>query len=694
MKRELRVILMASTALSAPMAVAQEPFELEAITVEGASYETEGTDSYKSGLISVGEKAAMTPREVPQSTTVITRKQIEDGGYTSLETAVADAPGLIVLNNDEGRSSLFSRGFEFDYLYYDGLPAPVSSIYGTQPDLAMMDHIEVLKGPSGLFIGTGSPAGSINMRLKQANRTDPGGYVTSTVDSNGRGRVEADYGGALNKDGTLRGRAVLAYADGDGFVDKQENGVKLGYATLAWDIAPTTTATLSFSRMERDIAPYNGLPTYADRSLIWIDPSATTAADWNRFDNEVTDVVAAVEHRFDGGGRLKFSARKSWQSGDFLYAWAGSAAAADNTVSRLEWLAREFDHNNLALDLHAELPFVVGGWDGIAIVGADMQHNSSTYRSAGGVFNGSWDLDNWDVSGLGAPTYTYGPATRTETDSKGLYTQIRLKPVEELTLLGGARLSWHELTSRTAGSSTVSTVEANGQVTPYAGVTYDISPTTTLYASYTEIFQPQSNLDAAGNVLKPMEGRQFEIGAKASLANGLDVSGAIFQLDHVNRALAVPATTYFEAQGKVRVKGAEIEVAGEINDNLHLSGGYTYTFTEYLNGPSSGTIFSTFTPRHLFKLSLEYDVTEGRLEGWSFGGHLTAMTGFSSRGVEAPGYSVLDLAAKKKLNETTDLRIAVSNVFDKDYYSRVGATTVFNFRGEPRTLDISLTKRF
>ncbi|WP_255356747.1 TonB-dependent receptor plug domain-containing protein [Thioclava sp. SK-1] len=127
----MRTALVITTALSPLTALAQEITDIAEITVNGSSYETEGTDSYKSDLISVGEKSAMTPREVPQSTTVITHKQIEDGGYTALETAMQDAPGIMVLTNDTGRSSLYSRGFEFDYLYYDGLPAPVSSIYGT-----------------------------------------------------------------------------------------------------------------------------------------------------------------------------------------------------------------------------------------------------------------------------------------------------------------------------------------------------------------------------------------------------------------------------------------------------------------------------------------------------------------------------------------------------------------------------------
>lgn len=247
--------------------------------------------------------------------------------------------------------------------------------------------------------------------------------------------------------------------------------------------------------------------------------------------------------------------------------------------------------------------------------------------------------------------------------------------------------------------ATISVAIAQGaHLTPFAGLTWDIRPDTTLYASYTEIFQTQTALDASGKVLDPLEGQQIEIGAKAELAGGLGVSAALFQLDQVNRAQAVPGTTYSVATGEVRVRGFEIEAAGEIGDNLHLAVGYTWSDSEYRNGTTAGEVFSTYTPRHMLKLSAEYDLTEGALADWSFGGQLRAMSEFSSVSgtttIRAQGYGVVDLTAKRRLDENTDLRLTVSNAFDKDYYSRVGGTTVFNFRGEPRSVSLALTRRF
>ncbi|WP_109463752.1 TonB-dependent siderophore receptor [Albibacillus kandeliae] len=697
----LHLALLASTALAGP-ALAQDAVDLEPIIVKSSSYETEDSDSYATDLISVGEKAAVSPREVPQSTTVITNAQIKDGGYTALEEALADAPGIMILNNDVGRSSIFSRGYEFDYLYFDGLPAPVSSIYGTQPDLSIVDHVEVLKGPAGLFIGTGEPAGAINMRLKQATSVARKGYYTFSADSNGQYRGEVDVAGALNESGTVRGRAVVAYGDGDSFIDMSENGVTSIYGTLAWDISPDTTLTFSLSHMERDISPYNGLPSYADNSLIWTDVDATTAADWNQFDNETNDAVLALEHRFANGTRLKFSARQSYQDADFLYAYSGSAAASDNTISSLRWLGRDFDQDSLALDVHADIPFFLGGWEANAIVGADWQKVSSTAYQASGVISGSWDLDDWDVSDVARPDVSYTSRTDTETTSKGIYSQLRLKPNDALTLIGGARVSWYEGTSTaysvSSGTITGTTSEDNydvsGHVTPFAGMTYDLSPSTTLYASYSEIFIPQSEVDSGGSLLDPVEGQQYEIGVKARVWNAVNVSAALFDLTEVNRPVAVDGESYYVAGEEVRSRGFEAEASGELLEGLHVAAGYTYTDTEYLNGTSEGEIFSTYTPDHMLKLQTMYDIQQGALAGWSVGGRVTVMSSFSSRGIEAPGYGVVDLMTKKSLGNGALVRLGVSNLFDKDYYARVGSTSVFNFRGAPRTFEVAFSKAF
>ena len=692
----IRFALLATTALIPGTALAQDVTVLETVTVHGASYETEGSGSYATDTVSVGEKEAIDPRKIPQSTTVVTHKRIQDADYTSLDTAMIKTPGMLVLSNDNGRSSLYSRGFELDYLYYDGLPAPLSSIYGTQPDMSIIDHVEILKGPSGLFIGTGEPAGSVNMRLKQASAL-AGGSLEFSANSFGRARVQADVTGPLNEDASLRGRVVLAREAGKGAVDKQKNGVTSGYGTLAYDLTPDTTFTFSASRMSRDIDPFNGLPAYADGRLLDIGPRATTAADWNHFDNNVTDVIAAVEHRLDNGGFLKFGTRWSKREADFLYAYAGMPAAADHTISRLAWLARRHEETSLALDAFASLPFSFGG-GGNLIIGADYQKVNSSTDTGRGQIAGVFDLDNWDVSGVARPDVTFSQSQKDEVRRWGLYTQVRITPVDRLTLVGGARLSWYESETRDALTGTAAQGQKiDAKVTPYLGLTYDLTDKITLYAGHTGMFQPQTALDASGQVIAPREGRQTEIGVKGAF-DGLSVSAALFDLRDKNRAQQLPGESHYTASEAVRVRGLELEASGRIAADWQIAAGYVWTQTEYLNGPSEGEVFSTYTPKHLFKLWAEYDPEDGPLAAWSFGAGVTAMSSFSStvRGVtiNAPGYATVDASVAYAIDEQTDLRLNVNNIFDREYYSRVGSASVFNFYGEPRNATLKLVRRF
>lgn len=60
---------------------------------------------------------------------------------------------------------------------------------------------------------------------------------------------------------------------------------------------------------------------------------------------------------------------------------------------------------------------------------------------------------------------------------------------------------------------------------------YDLNQTYSVYASYTEIFKPQTQQDLAGSVLDPMTGMSYEVGLKGEYFNGdLNASLALFDM--------------------------------------------------------------------------------------------------------------------------------------------------------------------
>ncbi len=693
---------LATTAQAQDNGNAQTSMELAPIVLEGATYETEGTNSYTTREISVGDKDTRTLREVPQSTTVMTRERLDDGNFSSLDTVMRKTPGVVVLTNDDGRSSLYSRGFEYDTLYMNGLSTPVSSIYGTQPDMVAVDHIEILRGPSGLFGGAGEPAGAVNMRLKQASDEYKASINTIMSSWNGK-RIEGDVTGPLTKSGRVRGRLVGALSTKDSFIDTVDNKVGTIYGTIQADITDNTTATLSVNHTRRNITPFNGLPTFEDGTLIDLPRSTYTGADWNNFENNVTQYIAELEHRFDDGGHAKISALYSRVDVDFMYAFAaGPADASGNIAKGTSWLSRSYEQDSISLDAHISKPFEIYGLENNIIAGVDYRGSDDSLWNQRGTIAGTQNIYDW--TNVDKPTVTYGSPEETETDQYGIYGQWRIKPIDKLTLIGGGRFSWYD------AQSGDSEVKVNGEFTPYAGIIYDLTDRVSAYASYTEIFQPQSVKDASGDILDPRTGEQYEIGLKAELTDDLNASIAWFDLTDKNRAVSNPSSLGdYLAGGEAHMRGIEFEINGEILPNWEAMAGYTYTDTRFKNTVgAAGSEF--YTPEHMIQLFTKYtfDGSGTWTDGLFVGGGVKLFSSFknvsrsvnaktgatSATAIEAPGYGVVDLQAGYKFNENLTASLSVNNVFDKKYYERVGGTGVFNFYGEPRNVVFKLNATF
>ncbi len=127
-----------------------------------------------------------------------------------------------------------ARGFDVDNIMYDGLPTSISTYTQdviSAADLAMFDRVEVVRGATGLM-----QAQATRRRRSTWCASDPTHGLPRLPARQrrhlGRYRSEADVSGPLNSEGTLRGRAVVAYQKGNSFQDhvSSERGVFYGIA--------------------------------------------------------------------------------------------------------------------------------------------------------------------------------------------------------------------------------------------------------------------------------------------------------------------------------------------------------------------------------------------------------------------------------------------------------------------------------
>ncbi|HSX71637.1 MAG TPA: TonB-dependent siderophore receptor, partial [Pseudomonas sp.] len=520
----------------------------------------------------------------------------------------------------------------------------------------------------------------------------------------------------LTESRNLRGRLVTAYQNQNSFRDVAENERGLFYGVLEADLTDNTTLTLGASNQNDNYNGngWTGLPVGFDGRDLHLSRSTSLANDWEYWDRDTTSAFIELEHLLDHGWKLNLSAQRKWSSLDML----GTYLSANTTTQTINQMVGtgEYNERQNSFDLYASGPFELLGREHELVLGASrrtavFEGDVATNRLLASNIN----VYDWDSGAIAKPAkaslYDW---LNTDTTQDGVYATTRLSLADPLMLILGGRLDWYELDSvyPYLNRPTPPTLKVTRNVTRYAGLIYDLDKHHSVYVSYTDIFKPQNYFDTSGSPIEPITGKNYEAGIKGEYFDGaLNASLAIFQIDQENRAKRMdsqvgcpsfPTTTCYEASGKVRSKGIELEVQGALTPNWQVAAGYTFAETKYVkdaNAANEGRLFDTDIPRHLFKASTTYNLP-GELNRWRVGGSLYHQNTIYNKGtgyyIEQEAYSLVDLMLGFKPTDQLDVRLNLNNVFDKTYYNVISSsvTTPSSVYGEPRNLTMSMKYDF
>nr|WP_314538926.1 TonB-dependent siderophore receptor [uncultured Massilia sp.] len=688
------------------------------VTITGSTENKDGFAARKASVF----KGIDDIRDVPQPVTVLTRQFLDDRVLPDLHDVMRNVPGVTVDYTDSERVNYYSRGYQIDALQIDGMTMTQGGTMFIQPDTAVLDHIEVLRGASGMLRGSGNPSAAVNLVRKRPTREFQAS-ASAIVGSWDRRRVEADVSTPLNAAGTIRGRVVAVKDKKEFFQDARKEDREVLYAVVDADLTPDTTLTASLQHTDLDATgAWGNLPANLDGSPMNLPRSTYLGTDWNRWNRYNDQAMLELNHRFANGWNVKASAQytglkiKPW---GFLQSYFTRPAGATNPyLFNVSTSAYTGDTSNQRVyAFAADGPFEAFGRRHTLVVGAE----SVDYDTIGtsGVFNlgpmTNVDIRNWnpytsyarpEITTVGTTPYT-SPGNK--TSQKGVYATTRLSITDPLAVLVGARLSWWDYEVPTAPSGNY---KIDRQATPYAGITYDIHRNVSAYASYTEIFSPQNYKDAGGSLLKPVEGKDYEAGLKGEFFGGrLTGSLAVFRIDNEGKATqdlagGTPCLPWYPTGycyvdgGKQRSQGWELEVSGEVWPGVELQGGFTNTQTKYLSDGTASNVgqpLRSIDPKHQLRVFATWR-PDGMLSGWTFGGGVQAQSDSYVRAGALTstqgGYSVFNAMAAYRFNPTWSLQANVNNAFDKVYYAKYSPNTIGNYYGDPRNVLVSLRARF
>ncbi|ATQ41890.1 TonB-dependent siderophore receptor [Caulobacter mirabilis] len=722
------VLLLAGTALASP-ALARTADEAETSTdVEGVVV-TGHRNGYQAGQTASAAKLPLSLKETPQSVTVITRERMDDFALSSISAVLEQTTGITVQELDSNRVGFSSRGFAIANFQADGVPTSYSSGNSVMNDTAIYERVEVVRGATGLVTGSGDPSATVNL-IRKAPTKDIVGSVGLTAGSWGRGRIETDLSGPVFADGKVRARLVTGFEKRQSYFDLYEEKKTLGLLAVEADVTDTTLVRVGYDYLE--VTPkgttWGTTPLYyRDGTPTNLPRSYNVAAKWSTWDRNSENLYGVVEQQLPGDWTLRAAVnrRESESTALLFYGYGGYPNRQTGAGLTVADYYNVYQEEETGFDIYASGPFELFGRKHELVFGANGYERDGTTLDTGIREPRPYpmtipDIRTWTGNIPKPTTFNTGkPLQIARTKETGVYGALRLNPTDRLKVILGARSSqWETRTDHyVAGAYARTTGKyAEDRLTPYVGVIFDVTSNISAYASYSDLFKPQSNKDKHNEQLPPVIGSNYETGLKGEFFEGkLYVAAAGFFVKQENLAEVDPTvpdgfllpdgSTAYRAVPGAETRGFELEVAGSITDRWRVQGGYTYAYTEN----QAALRINTLNPRNIARLYTTYDLDGlwgGVLDGLTVGGGLnwqseiytlatipTSNTTTVRTNVRQDSYVLANLMARYRVNDHVSLSVNVDNLFDKTYWRRVG---FYNggYYGEPRKITVTLRTAF
>jgi len=685
---------------------------LPAVTATAsADTATEHSGSYTTGATSTATKLNLSIRETPQTISVITRQRLEDQGINSMAEVLNQVPG-VTMSQDGQRYNIYSRGSAINTYQFDGVSTAQENQTRHMPntflDMALYDHIEVVRGATGLMTGAGEPGGIVNLVRKKPTKKFQA-HVQASAGSWDTYRADGDVSGALNDNGSVRGRAVLSRQSGNSYINRYQLDKDIAYGVVEADLSDTTLLRFSVDYQKYKPRGATGVPLLFDNGVATHLPRSTSVAtEWNSDAMDTYNYTATLEQKLGRQWKLRVAA--NYMDGDRNVLGVNySSSSGRSYINQATGLAeislgRAHSHQvQKGVDVNVQGPFTLFGRQHELTAGFNYGDYDSRYTYSDGE-DVYVDLVHWNgqlrqPGNSGVVESVFNVASR----QRGGYVATRLNVADDVNVFVGSRVSDYDydylFTMAATNYAQVYGMRERGKVTPYAAVTYDLTPQQTVYASYTDIFKPQSSRDRNGKVLDPVVGKNYELGWKGEYFGGLlNATAAVFRIDRDNLAAddtgyTVPGTTDTAARAikGAQTKGIDLEVSGELTPGWNVQTSYSHATTRDDKGARTLLHMAASTARlwTTYQLPGAWNgLTVGGGASWNSSSSL-AFSRYQSV-IRQPAYATASLMARYRFSQRLVATLNVNNLFDKRYYS--GMTGSMGHFGDPR--NATLTARY
>ena len=678
----------------------QEPDEEIQIIVTG---ETED-DDYNVTDASVGTRTDTPIQDVPQSIQIVPQEVIKDQQVTNITDALRNIPGVVpsdsnrtLFNNPTIRG--FGGGFDFGIDVYRRNGLRDGQGASNTGDTANIERIEVLKGPSSVLYGQGSPGGIINLVTKQP-LSEAFYAVEGEIGNYNFYRGTLDLSGPLDENKNLLYRLNVAAETSQSFIDFYDRDRYLVNPVLAWNISDDTKLTLEFEY--RSVRSLNdaGLPA---RGTVLDNPNGDLPLSRYAGEPDI-DIQDTDTYRIGYNFEHQFS--ENWSIRNAFDTVLSRSNSLRLTNSRLDPDGRTlnrnyfdngdgFDVNAYTLDTYTVGKFKTGSVEHELVAGIELSRNEVRSNNTFLANVDPIDLFNPQYGNvtLGEPAFFFD--RKTTSDGLGIYLQDQVTLSDKFIVVLGGRFDI--LTNEVEDfNQDTNEFQQNEGFSPRIGLVYKPIEDISVYASYSRSLEQSVGESFDGSVFDPGRGTQYEIGVKGDISDRLSATLALYDLTRTNVSTNDPDNPNFQIQtGEQNSQGIELSVAGEILPGWNITGGYAYTDAVITEDNFEEDNRLNNAPKNAVSLWTTYEIQQGSVKGLGFGAGLFFVgerQGDLENSFELPSYTRTDAAIfyqRGKFRTALNFR----NLFDIDYFEAAD-NDLEVFPGDPFTILGSVSVEF
>lgn len=650
--------------------------------------------------------------DTPQSETIIDAATMDTYGLTDINAMLRLATGVNVEAAETDRTYYNSRGFDITSMQVDGVGMPFEGLIVGDIDTALYDKVEIVRGANGLLTGIGNPSGTVNyVRKRPTNDFMANAELTyGTWDLK---RLEADVSAPLVDSSAWAARVVGVLQSKDSWLNLYSNQRKLIYGVVDGQVGERVTLAAGVSHQDNssDGVMWGAVSLLDSHgNQVDYDVATTPSQKWTYWDTHATTLFGEVGVALGGDWSLKSVVNYGtyFEPAQLFYVY-GNIDPDDGNLGLYGWPGgyRTRTHSALS-DTSVSGSFDLFGRRHQATLGLALA--KSGYRSFENLPPDDQlgmampPFPGWTGDELARPDFAPGYlAADEQTHINRLYGATRLALTDTLKFIGG----FNAIHAKTNGVAYgVDSYKKEAGVGPYLGFTWRFAANANLYASYSDIFQPQSEIDVNHQPLGSAKGSSYEAGVKSEwLDHRLLATLALFRADQQNFAEFAGYIdndfSFAPYRGiSFRSQGYELELAGKPAESLTLQAGWT-RFS--LRSPD-GADARSFIPRSTLKLLATWRVPG--IAGLELGAsarwqsriytdstYYDTLTEATTTGrIRQGAYSVVGLNGSYKVGQHLEFGLNVDNLGDRKYFSSLIYDQ--SFYGAPRSVNASVKLKY